>query len=125
MPSLNLASYPLERLADQVGTPFYLYDAAELRRRLGDLATVTAGDHLQARYAMKANSNWKVLEAVRAAGLWIDAVSGNEVLRARRAGFATGANAARRDADRRRPARQRADGRPGARRSAQRRLGRA
>jgi diaminopimelate decarboxylase len=91
MPSLNLASYPLERLADQVGTPFYLYDAAELRRRLGDLATVTAGDHLQARYAMKANSNWKVLEAVRAAGLWIDAVSGNEVLRARRAGFAMGA----------------------------------
>ena len=40
---------------------------------------------------MKANSNRKVLEAVRAAGLWIDAVSGNEVLRARRAGFAMGA----------------------------------
>ena len=34
MPSLDLAAYPLERLADQVGTPFYLYDAAELRRRL-------------------------------------------------------------------------------------------
>jgi len=91
MPSLDLAQYPLERLADQVGTPFYLYDAAELRRRLGDLTALTAGDHLQARYAMKANSNWKVLEAVRAAGLWIDAVSGNEVLRARRAGFAMGA----------------------------------
>ena len=40
---------------------------------------------------MKANSCWKVLETVRAAGLWIDAVSGNEVLRARRAGFAMGA----------------------------------
>ncbi len=91
MPSLDLATYPLERLADQVGTPFYLYDAAELRRRLGDLAAVTEGPQLQARYAMKANSNWKVLEAVRAAGLWIDAVSGNEVLRARRAGFAMGA----------------------------------
>ncbi|HXU62440.1 MAG TPA: diaminopimelate decarboxylase [Polyangia bacterium] len=91
MPSLDLAAYPLERLADQVGTPFYLYDAAELRRRLGDLAAVTDGPNLQARYAMKANSNWKVLEAVRAAGLWIDAVSGNEVLRARRAGFAVGA----------------------------------
>src|SRR5450631_654154 len=91
MPSLDLAAYPLERLADQVGTPFYLYDAAELRRRLDALATLTAGDALQARYAMKANSNWKVLEAVRAAGLWIDAVSGNEVLRARRAGFPMGA----------------------------------
>jgi diaminopimelate decarboxylase len=91
MPSLDLAAYPLERLADQVGTPFYLYDAAELRRRLDALAALTAGDALQARYAMKANSNWKVLEAVRAAGLWIDAVSGNEVLRARRAGFPVGA----------------------------------
>src|SRR5450755_4172454 len=91
MPSLDLAAYPLERLADQVGTPFYLYDGAELNRRLQALAALTAGETLQARYAMKANSNWKVLEAVRAAGLWIDAVSGNEVLRARRAGFAMGA----------------------------------
>src|SRR6185369_8189164 len=82
MPSLDLAAYPLERLADQVGTPFYLYDSAESRRRL---------DALQARYAMKANANWKVLEAVRGAGLWIDAVSGNEVLRARRDGFPMGA----------------------------------
>ena len=92
MPSLDLASYPLASLADQVGTPFYLYDGRELARRLADITALTAGDALQARYAMKANSNRKVLEAVRAAGLWIDAVSGNEVLRARRAGFAMGAH---------------------------------
>jgi diaminopimelate decarboxylase len=91
MPSLDLASYPLARLADQVGTPFYLYDGGELRRRLGELAALTEGPSLQARYAMKANSSWKVLEAVRTSGLWIDAVSGNEVLRARRAGFPMGA----------------------------------
>src|SRR6478752_3275346 len=91
MPLLDLASYPLASLADQVGTPFYLYDGRELARRLADITALTAGDALQARYAMKANSNRKVLEAVRAAGLWIDAVSGNEVLRARRAGFAMGA----------------------------------
>jgi diaminopimelate decarboxylase len=90
MPSLDLAAYPLERLADQIGTPFYLYDGSELRRRLGQLQALTSAPAVQARYAMKANSCWKVLEAVRAAGLWIDAVSGNEVLRARRAGFATG-----------------------------------
>jgi diaminopimelate decarboxylase len=91
MPALDLDSYPLARLADEVGTPFYLYDRAELGRRLGDLSALTAGSALQARYAMKANSNWKVLATVREAGLWIDAVSGNEVLRARRAGFAMGA----------------------------------
>src|SRR6478736_1203829 len=91
MPSLDLASYPLAALADQLGTPFFLYDGRELTRRLADVAALTAGPALQARYAMKANSNRKILEAVRAAGLWIDAVSGNEVLRARRAGFAMGA----------------------------------
>ena len=91
MPALSLDDYPLARLADEVGTPFYLYDGAELGRRLDDLTGLTAPTALQARYAMKANSCWRVLDAVRAAGLWIDAVSGNEVLRARRAGFAMGA----------------------------------
>src|SRR5262252_7132029 len=90
MPSLDLASYPLAALADQVGTPFFLYDGRELGRRLADVAALTAGEALQARYAMKANSCRRVLEVVRAAGLWIDAVSANEVLRARRAGFAMG-----------------------------------
>jgi diaminopimelate decarboxylase len=85
------AEYPLSRLADQVGTPFFLYDGNILRGRLGALKALTEGPDLQARYAMKANPSWKVLEAVREAGFWIDAVSGNEVLRARRAGFATGA----------------------------------
>src|SRR5450432_1368406 len=90
MPSLDLDSFPLSRLADEVGTPFYLYDGAELRRRLADLTALTAGGALQARFAMKANSSGKVLARVREAGLWIDALSGNEVLRARRAGFPMG-----------------------------------
>jgi diaminopimelate decarboxylase len=30
----DLTRYPLERLADQVGTPFYLYDAGVLREKL-------------------------------------------------------------------------------------------
>lgn len=89
---MDLKRYPLERIADQVGTPFFLYDAEVLQERLRRIASITDEPQLQARYAMKANSCWKVLEAVRSAGLWIDAVSGNEVLRARRAGFPMGAN---------------------------------
>lgn len=89
---MDFNRYPLSRIADQIGTPFYLYDAAILRDRLQRIARLTEGAHLQARYAMKANSSWKVLEVVREAGMWIDAVGGNEVLRARRAGFAMGAH---------------------------------
>jgi diaminopimelate decarboxylase len=91
MPSLDLTQYPLEKLAGQIGTPFFLTDGVDVKRRLARLAALTDGPNLQARYAMKANSSWKILESVRAAGLWIDAVSGNEVLRARRAGFPMGA----------------------------------
>ncbi|HYC21083.1 MAG TPA: diaminopimelate decarboxylase [Candidatus Bathyarchaeia archaeon] len=81
----------LRRIADQVRTPFYLYDAATLRARIAAIREVTAGEGLQARYAMKACSAAKVLEEIARAGVWIDAVSGNEVLRARRAGFPMGA----------------------------------
>jgi diaminopimelate decarboxylase len=93
---MNLDDYPLEVIAARVGTPFYLYDAAILRAALGRLTAMAGGPNLGSniiiRYAMKANSARAVLQIVREAGLWIDAVSGNEVLRASRAGFALGAN---------------------------------
>ncbi len=91
-PLMDPSRYPLAAIADRVGTPFYFYDASILRRRLGELRALTDGHDLQARYAMKANSARAVLDLVREHGLWIDAVSGNEVLRAQRSGFAMGAN---------------------------------
>jgi diaminopimelate decarboxylase len=94
MLSMRLDAYPLQTLAARVGTPFYLYDAAILRAALGRLTSLAKGPdpRIVVRYAMKANSARKVLQIVREAGLWIDAVSGNEVLRAARAGFPLGAN---------------------------------
>lgn len=92
-----MSTYPLqdrtrlERLARQVGTPFYFYDATVVRERIRAAKEVTAAPGLQARYAMKACSGHLVLKEMARAGLWIDAVSGNEVLRAKRAGFAMGA----------------------------------
>lgn len=88
---LNLARYPLESLAGRVGTPFYLYDAEALRSNIGRLAQLTDGPGLAGRYSVKANTARKVLEIVREGGIWIDAASGNEVLRALRAGFPGGA----------------------------------
>ena len=43
MPSLDPTSYPLARLADEVGTPFYLYDGGTSRAKLGELAALTDG----------------------------------------------------------------------------------
>ncbi|MBI2767218.1 MAG: diaminopimelate decarboxylase [Chloroflexi bacterium] len=87
---MDLSRYPLAELAGRIGTPFFLYDGEILAERLAELAAFSEGPRLHARYAMKANSARKVLERVREAGFWIDAVSGNEVLRAGRAGFPMG-----------------------------------
>jgi len=87
---LDLARYPLEKLASRVGTPFYLYDGEVLRASAARFGEAVAGQGTAGRYAMKANSCRKVLDVMRDAGMWIDAVSGNEVLRARAAGFEGG-----------------------------------
>ena len=81
----------LRDLAARVGTPFYLYDAQLLRSRIAAIRDLTDAPGLQARYAMKACSAAQVLSAMREQGIWIDAVSGNEVLRAQAAGYAMGA----------------------------------
>jgi diaminopimelate decarboxylase len=87
---MDPARYPLEEIARRAGTPFFLYDLGILRERMADIAATTGAPGLQARYAIKANPARVVLDAARQAGLWIDAVSGNEVLRAKRAGFPMG-----------------------------------
>lgn len=85
-----LQGVDLPWLARRVGTPFYLYDAAVLQARIAAIQTLTAPPGLQARYAMKACSAAPVLACMRAHAIWIDAVSGNEVLRARAAGYPLG-----------------------------------
>ncbi len=80
----------LSRLAATVGTPFWLYDAAVIRQRIAAIKAITAGEGVQARFAMKACPATMVLQEMAAAGIWIDAVSGNEILRALHAGHAAG-----------------------------------
>ena len=80
----------LQRLAETVGTPYWLYDASVIRERIAAIKAITSAEGLQARFAMKACPATRVLREMADAGIWIDAVSGNEVLRALRAGHAGG-----------------------------------
>jgi diaminopimelate decarboxylase len=82
----------IARIAEKVGTPFWLYEAAVLRQRIADIQFMSDSPQVQARFAMKACPITKVLREMAAAGIWIDAVSGNEALRALRAGHAAGHN---------------------------------
>jgi len=87
MPVTWFESIDLEAIAACVGTPFFLYDAATLRAQIANVKGLTSAPGLQSRYAMKASSARRILELMRENSIWIDAVSGNEVLRARAAGF--------------------------------------
>lgn len=85
----------LPDLAAKAGTPFWLYDAAHLRQRIADIKHITDTPGVQARFAMKACPATRVLQEMQKAGIWIDAVSGNEVLRAMAAGYPGGQDPAK------------------------------
>ena len=87
---MSLSDSLLRKLADQVGTPFWVYDGGLIRQRIADIKAMTAAPGLQARFAMKACPATKILAEMNAAGIWIDAVSGNEALRALHAGHPAG-----------------------------------
>jgi diaminopimelate decarboxylase len=74
MPATFLEQIDLAAIAARVGTPFYVYSADVLRQRIADLRAVAPGGLVQLRYAMKACSTRRLLELVREAGIWIDAV---------------------------------------------------
>lgn len=89
---MKLDTAQIRSIAAKVGTPFWLYDAATIRQRIADVKFMTSAPNVQARFAMKACPATKVLREMAAAGIWIDAVSGNEALRALHAGHAPGNN---------------------------------
>lgn len=80
----------LNRLAEELGTPFWVIDAAEMRRRIAGVKKLTEAKGVQARYAMKANPSHRILKEMLSQDLWIDAVSANECVRAMKAGYPSG-----------------------------------
>ena len=78
----EIAGVPVKNLAEQYGTPTYVYDAAKIIQRIGELKQF---DHV--RFAQKACSNLAILDLVRRHGGLVDAVSAGEIRRAMHAGY--------------------------------------
>ena len=86
--SLNCEELPLELIADEVGTPVYVYSAATLRRHARVLREALGGlDDPLIAYAVKANPNPAVLAVLAREGLGADIVSIGEYRAARTAGI--------------------------------------
>ncbi|MBW2468094.1 MAG: diaminopimelate decarboxylase [Deltaproteobacteria bacterium] len=79
---------PVQKIAAEVGTPFYLYSHATLTRHLKAFRQAFEKiDHLVC-FSAKANTNSAILKLFADRGCGLDIVSGGELYRGLRAGFA-------------------------------------
>ena len=83
-----LTKEQLLKFSTQYGTPLFVYDADLVRERYRDLFRFIPYPQLEIHYALKANYQIGILEALRDEGCGIDAVSPAEVELALRLGFA-------------------------------------
>ncbi|MEO7496975.1 MAG: diaminopimelate decarboxylase [Massilia sp.] len=76
----------LTAIADQFGTPTYVYSKSALLKNFGAYADACRGRDALVCYAMKANSNLAILDLLAREGAGFDIVSGGELLRVIAAG---------------------------------------
>ena len=86
--AMHAEGVPLERIADAVGTPVYVYSRATLTRHARVFREGLAGvERAHFAYAIKANPNLAVLKVLADEGYGADVVSGGELARALAAGM--------------------------------------
>lgn len=85
---LRIGNVSAVELAENYGTPLYVYDATVIRRQIRRVKRAFAALPFRPFYAMKANSNLTILRLIAESGFGCDAVSPGEIHLALRAGFA-------------------------------------
>jgi len=84
---LYCEAVPVDQIAQQVGTPFYLYSHATLERHFKAFDAAFDGIDRMVCYSAKANSNMAVLKLFADFGCGLDIVSGGELYRGLQAGY--------------------------------------
>ncbi len=86
---LHAEDVPMARIAEEVGTPVYVYSRATLERHAQVFRAALSGlPRTHIAFAIKANPNLAVLKVLAGQGFGADVVSGGEVKRAIAAGMA-------------------------------------
>ncbi len=85
--TLTCDGVPLAAIAERVGTPVYIYSAAEIRRTYTEIDRAFEGYPHAIHYAMKANSTLAIARLLCRLGSSVDANSVGEIEIALRAGF--------------------------------------
>jgi diaminopimelate decarboxylase len=80
---MNIEKVDVRDLAQQFGTPVYVYSLSILRKAIAEIQPLAP----VVRFAMKACSNTRILQEMLKSGIKIDAVSIPEIQRALKAGY--------------------------------------
>ena len=80
---MNIEKVNVRDIAQQFGTPVYVYSLSILRKAIAEIRPLAP----VVRYAMKACSNTRILQEMLKSGVKIDAVSIPEIQRALKAGY--------------------------------------
>ena len=83
----EIAGVSVTQLAEQYGTPVYIYDSASIVARIEELRAFD-----EVRYAQKACSNLAIVDLIRRHGCLVDSVSAGEIQRALRVGYSPNGN---------------------------------
>ena len=84
---LHVDGVALCEIADNFGTPCYVYSAAAITQAVQNLTAALIAPKPKIHYAVKANSNLAVLRLMQRLGVHVDLVSAGEYARACAAGF--------------------------------------
>ena len=85
--ALHCEGVSIDQIADDVGTPVFVYSSQVIRDRYERLDAMLGSVPHRIHYTLKANSSLGVLRLLRDLGAGADIVSGGELVRALKAGF--------------------------------------
>lgn len=83
---MNKDKFPIHKF-NSIETPFYYYDIELLDKTIKTILSEIEGKPYYVHYALKANTNNRLLQHIAKQGLGADCVSGNEILKAIENGF--------------------------------------
>jgi len=84
---MSLNNEKLIQLANEFGTPLYVYDRSKIEEKYHKLTKAFAGQDVRFFYACKALSNLNILKVINKIGSGLDTVSINEIRLGLEAGF--------------------------------------
>ena len=85
--TFHLQGISFQSLADEFGTPLYIYDAARIVKQIQHLKSAFSPSNVKIKYAAKALTNLSILKLMRKSGIGVDVVSLQEAQVALKAGF--------------------------------------